>query len=250
MDIEFELHRHYYLGFLSIIILYPAQRLQAVVFDLVFSQWYAHSAGFHSFLGVSGIGRPNAANARRPIPFGVLADPERQSARIPMTEYLTQAVVLGLRPHKESDRVVDLYTRDFGRLESNVVGGRGFFQTLPHLNLFNVIIVRLAEKNRAILTDALTDESFRKNRRDPKFYPSAFRIISLCGLTPKGVPDLRLWHLIVKGLASADGDVKVFSRRSATIRRRRSAIFAREDLLFPCEKTSHFLPELRFKNKE
>lgn len=129
-----------------------------------------------------------------------------------MTEYLTQAVVLGLRPHKESDRVVDLYTRDFGRLESNVVGGRRILSKLsPHLDLFNVITVRLAEKNRIILTDALTDESFRKNRRNPEFYPSAFRIISLVrALTPKGVPDLRLWHLIVKGLASADGNIKVF----------------------------------------
>lgn len=131
-----------------------------------------------------------------------------------MTEYLTQAVVLGLRSHKENDRVADLYTKDFGRLESNVVGGRRILSKLsPHLNLFNVITVRLAEKNRIILTDALTDESFRKNRQNPKFYPSAFRIISLVrALTPKGVPDLRLWHLIVKGLASADGDVKVFLR--------------------------------------
>ena len=129
-----------------------------------------------------------------------------------MMEYLTQAVVLGIRPHKESDRVVDLYTRDFGRLESNVVGGRKILSKLsPHLDLFNVITVRLAEKNRIILTDALTDESFRKNRRDPKFYPSAFRILSLVrALTPKGVPDLHLWHLIIKSLVSADGNIKTF----------------------------------------
>ena len=45
---------------------------------------------------------------------------------------------------------------------------------------------------------------------DPEIYPSAFRIISLVWRHPKGVPRFVSRHLIVKGLASADGDVKVF----------------------------------------
>ncbi len=129
-----------------------------------------------------------------------------------MVEYLTQAVVLGSRPQKENDRLVDLYTKEFGRLEARVIGGRRILSKLaPHLDLFNVVTVRLVEKNSITMTDVLTDERFLKERRRAEFYSSAFRIFSLVKmLTPKAEPDPHLWHFLLKSLRHSEGDAKVF----------------------------------------
>lgn len=127
-----------------------------------------------------------------------------------MFEYLTQAIVLNSRPQKESDRLVDIYTKDFGRLEAKVIGGRKVLSKLaPHLDLFNVVTVRLVDKNKITVTDVLTDERFEKERRNPEFYHSAFRIFSLVRvLAPAAAPDLHLWHYLVKSLRNRSGDVK------------------------------------------
>lgn len=129
-----------------------------------------------------------------------------------MLEYLTQAVVLHYRPQKESDRIVDLYTKEFGRLEAKIIGGRRILSKLaPHLDWGNVVTVRLVEKNRITVTDVLTDERFSKERSGSKFYQSAFRIFSLIrALTPLAMPDLRLWHYLIRSLKTADGNVKIF----------------------------------------
>jgi DNA repair protein RecO len=127
-----------------------------------------------------------------------------------MVEYLTQAIVLSSRPQKENDRLADLYTKEFGRMEAKVIGGRKILSKLaPHLDLFNVVTVRLVEKNRITVTDALTDERFEKERRDPEFYPLAFKIFSLVrALAPVAVPDARLWHYLLKSLRNRDGNAR------------------------------------------
>jgi DNA repair protein RecO len=126
-----------------------------------------------------------------------------------MVEYLTQAIVLNSRPQKENDRTVDIYTKNFGRLRVRVIGGRRILSKLaPHLDVFNIVTVRLVEKNQITVTDVLTDERFGKDRQNSRFYPSAFKIFSMVrALTPLAAPDLRLWHYLVKSLRDADGDV-------------------------------------------
>jgi len=129
-----------------------------------------------------------------------------------MVEYLTQAVVLNSRPHKESDRVVDLYTKNFGRLEAKVIGGRRILSKLaPHLDIFNLVTVRLVEKNRITVTDVLTDERFAKNRGNPVFYASGFKILPLIRyLTPVAAPDPHLWHCLLKSLRESESNIKTF----------------------------------------
>ncbi len=126
-----------------------------------------------------------------------------------MLEYLTQAIVLDYRSEKENDRTVDLYTREFGRLKAKVVGGRRILSKLaPHLDLFNLVTVRLIEKNRTIVTDVLTDERFEKSRRNSEFYPAVFRLFSLVrSLAPIAAPDLRLWYYLLGSLWESKGSM-------------------------------------------
>jgi recombinational DNA repair protein (RecF pathway) len=131
-----------------------------------------------------------------------------------MTEYLTQAVVLGLEPRKENDRLADLYTKEFGRLEARVIGGRKVLSKLaPHLEILNLVTVRLVEKKSITLTDVLSDENFTEERKRPGFYPEFLKILFLVRmLTPKVVPDAHLWHYLVRSLRSGEGDIKALLR--------------------------------------
>lgn len=121
-----------------------------------------------------------------------------------MREYFTEAVVLGLKPSGLSDRIVNLYTRDFGRLEARVIGGRKIISKLsPHLGEGNLIEARLVEKGRFILADALQKKHFGKNAA---VFESLFLLKSLL---PELVPDLRLWHSFLRGLEKTDLDKKI-----------------------------------------
>ena len=127
-----------------------------------------------------------------------------------MTEYLTQAIVLGSELRKESDRLADLYTKEFGRLEARVIGGQKILSKLtPHLDILNLVTVRLVEKKSITLTDVLSDENFSDNRRRPDFYPDFLKVISIIRtLVPKAVSDAHLWHYLLRELRSGRGNVK------------------------------------------
>jgi recombinational DNA repair protein (RecF pathway) len=122
-----------------------------------------------------------------------------------MREYFTEAVVLGLKPVGLSDRIVNLYTKDFGRLEAKVVAARKITSKLsPHLEEGNLIEARLIEKNRFILADVVLKKRFGKNL-------AVFEILFLLkSLLPELVSDLRLWHGLVQGLQKENLDKKIF----------------------------------------
>jgi recombinational DNA repair protein (RecF pathway) len=122
-----------------------------------------------------------------------------------MKEYFTEAIVLGLKPSGVHDRIVNLYTKDFGRLEAKVVAARKITSKLsPHLGDGNLIEARLVEKNRFILTDAVSKRRFAKNA-------AVFEILILLKfLLPELVSDLRLWHGLVQGLEEGKLDKKMF----------------------------------------
>ncbi|HXF44156.1 MAG TPA: recombination protein O N-terminal domain-containing protein [Candidatus Paceibacterota bacterium] len=119
-----------------------------------------------------------------------------------MREYLTPAVVLGSRPVGDRDRLVDLYTKDLGRLSALVVGGMMVNSKLsPHLDVGNLVDVRLVRKNRFTVTDA----AIRDRLRGGNFLRDVYFVKSIL---PEEVPDLRLWHDLVQSLGSAKTAVR------------------------------------------
>lgn len=126
-----------------------------------------------------------------------------------MKEYVTQAIVLGVRGTGERDRVVRLFSKEFGTLEARVVGGRRVLSKFaPHLDVGNLAVVRLVRKRAWTVTDALTEERFTKLRRNPKEFSRALALLALLSrLLPREVPDLRLWHSVVRSFVAARVDV-------------------------------------------
>lgn len=122
-----------------------------------------------------------------------------------MREYFTEALVLGSKPSGQNDKIVDLYTKDFGRIQAKVVGGRKLASKLsPHLEEANLVEVRLVEKNQFTLADVMVKEKIAKNY-------SVFDILFLLkSLTPQLVPDLLFWHSLVRSLKQKKVSSKLF----------------------------------------
>jgi len=105
---------------------------------------------------------------------------------------VTDAIVLAVRPRGEADRLIDCYTKQLGRIEVRMIGGRKPLSKLsPHCDVGNLVVIRLVEKNQFTLIDALQKTSSRI------LSSNMLRVITLVRiLTPRGVPDDRLWEAL------------------------------------------------------
>ena len=117
-----------------------------------------------------------------------------------MKEYFTEGVVLNCRPINETDRIVDIYTKNQGRIETRVIGGRKILSKLSsHLDVLNFVRIRLIQKNRFTLVDVLVEDRFLSVRSDLRKYAGILDLIFLMrALTPIAMPDLSLWHFLVR----------------------------------------------------
>ena len=107
----------------------------------------------------------------------------------PVTEYLSEAIVLDKDTSGDMDIRVSLFTKKFGKLKARAKSARRIVSKLsPHLELGNVAQVRIIEKNGLQVVDAL------KQRFLP-ILPS--NLCFLNQIISDGEPDLRLWQSIV-----------------------------------------------------
>lgn len=129
-----------------------------------------------------------------------------------MKEYLTSAIVLNVRPHKEYDRRVELYTKDFGLLKAKVIGGRKILSKLsPHLDVGNLIKVRFVQKTQFTLVDALEENKFSSLKKDERKAVLFFRLLFLIrSLVPEAVPDSPFWYFFLRSLREGRIDFKTF----------------------------------------
>ncbi len=129
-----------------------------------------------------------------------------------MREYFTEAIVLGARPYKEYDKLVDLYTKDFGRVTAKVTGGRRVTSKLsPHLDAVNLVDIRLIQKNRFIVADVMIKERFRFLREDVKKNSSVLKLMFLLkSLVPELAPDLQFWHYLIRSFKEAKFSTRFF----------------------------------------
>lgn len=109
-----------------------------------------------------------------------------------MRELVTEAVVLGTRPHKENDRLIDFLTKDSGRVEALAVSGRKIASKLaPHCVFGSFVLARLVLKNRITIVDLLTVASLPE---DLAFRSRAVLILKVIkALIPFGARDPRVW---------------------------------------------------------
>ncbi|MBI2278718.1 MAG: hypothetical protein HYU81_01485 [Candidatus Brennerbacteria bacterium] len=120
-----------------------------------------------------------------------------------MKEFVTDAIVLGVRP-RGSDRVADLLTPALGRLEARMVAGRAIVSKFsPHCDPPSLVTVRLVKKIRYTLADAVGKSRFARVRRTPSTFGAALgALFAIRALAPKEVPDARLFYGVRRALES------------------------------------------------
>ncbi|MAF80060.1 hypothetical protein CL629_03220 [bacterium] len=129
-----------------------------------------------------------------------------------MSEYSTEAIILGRRENGPYNRIVDLYTKELGRVEARVVSGRKIISRLsPHLDFGNLAHVRLVYKNQFTVADALTEERFFSGPEDIGVYERFSRLAFLfCSLAPQMIPDVEVWDMFLRGLRKRGLDYRMF----------------------------------------
>ncbi len=106
-------------------------------------------------------------------------------------EYYTEGVVLDKEPIGEADLQIALYTRDLGKVVARAVSARKISSKLAsHLEPLNFAAVRIVQKNRFQIVDALKTGALSKNLDTV----AVLRLVK--ELSAEGQPDLALWELI------------------------------------------------------
>lgn len=171
-----------------------------------------------------------------------------------MREYFTEAIVLGSRPRGQHDKLIDLYTKELGKVGVRVVSGRKVLSKLsPHLNVGSRVFLRLIYKNQFTVVDVLTQESFASSGGDLNFRLRVLKVIFLIRfLAPSLVPDAHLWHRLLASLRECEVDCRMFLKvfgydpllaRCGLCGDGEVSSFFVRDQIFGCGRCSRKLPE-------
>jgi recombinational DNA repair protein (RecF pathway) len=129
-----------------------------------------------------------------------------------MKEYLTEAIVLNVRPRREFDRTADFYTKELGRLEARVIGGRRILSKFsPHLVVPSLVTVRLVKKGGLTLVDIMTEENFPDVLKKPAIFAKVLELLFLIRkVVPMASADLHLWYALLRSLRSGRVSMRIF----------------------------------------
>jgi len=133
-----------------------------------------------------------------------------------MKEFVTEGIVLGIEPINDYDRLVDLYTKDFGRLKAKAVSGRKILSKLSaHLDPLNFVTLRLIKKNSFIIADAITADRLGAIRGSVARMASALQLLEVIKkILFAAAPDRRLWFWLRRSLQTGRIDYRQFLKLS------------------------------------
>ena len=171
-----------------------------------------------------------------------------------MSEYLTKAFVLNFKITKENDKIYNLFTENFGRLNVVAPGSLKILSRLSgHLEIGNLLKVKIVEKNALTIVDALTLKNFLLfSSQNNKFLSQALMVANILKtITPLGVPDWRIWNLLLNFFKTQNVNFKellsflgydVKNGRCALCGKKTAFVFDLYDQNFLCEDCSLNFP--------
>lgn len=117
-----------------------------------------------------------------------------------LSNYKTEGIILKKSDFREYDWILDIYTKDFGKIEVVARGARKIGAKLKgHLELFNYVAMDFVQgKNFKILTHAETINNFQNSRFDLNKILIAQRVIALADwLIAEPQKDEKIWSLLL-----------------------------------------------------
>ena len=113
--------------------------------------------------------------------------------------YHTQGIVLGKIARDEASRVIELFTRDFGKLSIWAISERKITSKLRGgLEPFSVAEIEFVQgRHKKILTEARSIARNEGVRMSLESLQCAWRIQRTMRFMREESPDLRIWHLLI-----------------------------------------------------
>ena len=121
-----------------------------------------------------------------------------------MSTYKTEGVILKRSNYGEADRILTIYTKQYGKIRAIAKGVRKITSRKGgNLELFNHCVLFLAEgRNLDIITEAQVVNSFSRLSQDLEKTAGAFYLVELVDqLTPDGQANRQVFDLLVSALA-------------------------------------------------
>ena len=117
--------------------------------------------------------------------------------------YSTEGIVLARRNYSEADRILVIYTKNYGKISLIAKGVRKLnSRKRGHLEVFSYLKFSAARgKNLDILTEAEIIDSFPKVREDLKKVAVAYYLMEVAGRTTRdGEPNTEVFGIILEYL--------------------------------------------------
>lgn len=155
-----------------------------------------------------------------------------------MKSYKTEAVILKRTSLGEADRIITLFSRDYGKITAVAKGVRKITsKRSAHLELFTHIRVQLVEwKTMDIITEVAPQQTFPSLRQNYAKMTTAFWIIEeierLCG---EHQEHEQIFALLIKALSYLNGH-QLDHSHNTKIRDRFSTVLLQELGYLPAEK--------------
>ena len=132
-----------------------------------------------------------------------------------MATYKTEGVILKRSNYGEADRILTIYTKQYGKIRAIAKGVRKITSRKGgNLELFNHCVLFLAEgRNLDIITEAQVINSFSRLSQDLQKTAAAFYIVELVDqLTPDRQANRQVFDLLIEGLAQISADANADER--------------------------------------
>ena len=120
-----------------------------------------------------------------------------------MPSYKTEGVILKRLNYGEADRILTVYTKNYGKIRAMAKGVRKITSRKGgNVELFNHCVLFLAEgRNLDIVTEAQVVNSFSRLSQDLEKTAAAFYLVELIDqLTPDGQVNRQVFDLLVRTL--------------------------------------------------
>lgn len=117
--------------------------------------------------------------------------------------YYTEALVIALKDYSESDRILVVYSKDFGKLSLIAKGVRKTgSKKRGHLEMFNLVKLSVVKtKGLDIVTEAEIINSFPKIRKNLKKVSMGYYFCEVVGKSTKdGEPHTEVFELLINYL--------------------------------------------------
>ncbi|MFA5386607.1 MAG: DNA repair protein RecO [Candidatus Paceibacterota bacterium] len=177
-----------------------------------------------------------------------------------MIEYFTEGIVLSKDKKSDFDGVVNIYTKDFGKISAKT---KGIFKPTSklsgHLEPLNLVNVRVVEKNGFQVTDALLVKKLLSSqaKNSINFYRQALELLSFVAeMTFDFQSDIKLWQTILKTLEAINKkrtpsysliiEALGFSPKFAQCQKCKAKpvrYFAKKDQVFYCSHCASKIPK-------